>query len=170
MIQKPHSAICRGWGLLTTQQGRAGGSSGQAWTPSGSWREMVPSACLPPALPKLPAPAAHARPATPTFCHLLPRGDLLEPDEVLAEVVLLSLLVAQALQKGCRWGWGGESGGAGWGRPTLRVTPPCRVHPSFPPLPGQSHASIHTGPHVFEGRRTAILGELHPGGPRDPLR
>jgi hypothetical protein len=43
-----------------------------------------------------------------TFCCLLPRGDLLQLNEILAEVMFLSLLVTQALQKGCRGRTGTE--------------------------------------------------------------
>lgn len=48
-----------------------------------------------------------------TFRRLLPRGDLLQLNEILAEVMFLPLLVAQALQKGCR----GRTGKSGQTRP-----------------------------------------------------
>lgn len=54
--------------------------------------------------------------AGPTFRCLLPRRDLLQPDEVPAEVMLLPLLVTKALQKRCS-GMGQESGGRGGEQP-----------------------------------------------------
>lgn len=44
----------------------------------------------------------HAWRIGPTFRCLLPCGDLLQLNEIPAEVVFLPLLVTQALQKGCR--------------------------------------------------------------------
>lgn len=44
----------------------------------------------------------HAQGMACTFCCLLPHGDLLQLNEILAEVMFLPLLVTQALQKGCR--------------------------------------------------------------------
>lgn len=50
----------------------------------------------------------------PTFRRLLPRRDLLQPDEVPAEVMFLPLLVTQALQKRCSgMGWDSQAGGEG---------------------------------------------------------
>lgn len=45
-------------------------------------------------------------PSRPTFCGLLPGRDLLQFDEVLAEVMFLPLFVTEALQKCCRGGVG----------------------------------------------------------------
>lgn len=55
----------------------------------------------------------HAPRIGPTFRGLLPCRDLLQLNEVPAEVVLLPLLVTQALQKGCRGRTGGKESQCG---------------------------------------------------------
>lgn len=80
-------------------------------------------------------------PSGPTFRGLLPGRDLLQLDEVLAEVVFLPLFVTQALQKGCRGGVGGQEGKSRQaGRGAVLGASPTPPHTSLPPSRGLSGA------------------------------
>lgn len=105
------------------------------------------------------------RRAPPTFRGLLPRGNLLQPDEVPAEVMFLPLLVTQALQKRCRGGEGragrrvrGQGEEQSGGSPTPAVLPSSRG--LWPPPRMQTSPTVHPS-HRHMGRGAE-------GGPRGP--